>query len=87
MFFLKKMCKSQFCQVFVVIALEMEQTSRWWYDQDPETKQNQTEKRVDPGRFNRRKRKKLEERGRKNLGDLAVASSGSKKTQGASGSR
>lgn len=45
------------------------------------------QKKVDPGRFNRRKRNKSEKRGRKNLGDLAVASSGSKKTQGASGSR
>lgn len=45
-------------------------------NQDPKTEQNQIGKKVNPGRFVKRSRRKLEKRGRRNLGSSAVASSG-----------
>lgn len=51
-------------------------------DQDPETKQNPTRKKVQA-----RLSEEAEIGGRRNLGNLAVASSGRNRAQGALGSR
>lgn len=54
-------------------------------NQDPKTEQNQIGKKANPGKFVKRSRRKLQKRGRRNLGSSAVASSGCDRAHGALG--